>query len=266
MNMKVDSNRLTSTQPTLDTKSAATPAPVTVETTTKPADAYANDTRPAADDGALRAEAPTAQVFTGPERAELSKKIPCPALASMFNAGTLKAEKDGTVKIPDLNNALTQLGINGTVRGLLTHGADATDPAKGQFNLFNLNGSNLDHTGSSGIRQNGIHEERFELMKSFSKDGKTLTPHDLSEAATKFAKDSPGFKGGVIQLAELAILLETFGQRDAKGKPYFTFEDAKSLFVDGQIPKSWNPPAVPGTVTMVDVLKLAAAMKLDQIF
>ncbi|MDP1920933.1 MAG: hypothetical protein Q8L14_32130 [Myxococcales bacterium] len=192
--------------------------------------------------------------FSAEEKVTLSKKIPCPALAGMFNAGMLKTEKDGTVKIPDLDRALSQLGPDAITRKVLTNGADKTDSVKGSFNLFKLNGSNLDHTGSTGIRQNGVHPERFDVLMSFSKDGERLTAKDLANAGEHFAKEDPGLRGRVTQLAELSIVMQVFGRRAADGSRYFTKEDAKQLFVDGQIPSSWQPPAVPGKVGLTDVL------------
>lgn len=192
--------------------------------------------------------------FSAEEKVTLSKKIPCPALAGMFNAGMLKTEKDGTVKIPDLERALSQLGPNAIARKVLTNGADATDSVKGSFNLFTLNGSNLDHSGSTGIRQNGVHPERFDVLMSFSTDGERLTAKDLANAGEHFAKEDPGLRGRVTQLAEFSIVMEVFGRRAADGSRYFTKEDAKQLFVDGQIPSSWQQPAVPGKVGLTDVL------------
>lgn len=193
--------------------------------------------------------------FSKEEKVQLTKKIPCPALAGAFNAGLLKVEKDGTVKIPDLERALGQLGAGGLVTKVLVAGADGTDDVKGQFNLFKLNGSNLDHTGSSGVRQNGVHPERFEKLMSFSKDGQRLTAKDLADAAESFAKEDPGLRGRITQQAEMTAVLKVFGQTAADGSKFFTREDAKQLFVDGQIPSSWEPPAVPGKkVGLGDVL------------
>lgn len=184
--------------------------------------------------------------FTSDEKVQLARKIPCPALAGAFNAGMLKVAKDGTVKIPDLERTLGQLGAGGLVTKVLTSAADATDDVKGSFNLFKLNGSNLDHTGSTGIRQNGVHPERFEKLMSFSKDGQRLTAKDLADAAESFAKEDPGLRGRITQQAELTAVLKIFGRTAEDGSKYFTRDDAKSLFVDGQIPASWEPPAVPG--------------------
>ncbi len=204
--------------------------------------------------------------FTPDEKQALSKKIPCPALAGMFNAGMLKVDKDGTVKIPDLERALSQLGPSAITRKVLVNGADNTDDVKGQFNLFKLNGSNLDHTGSSGIRQNGVHPERFEVLMSHSKDGQRLTAKDLADAAEQFAKEDPGLRGRVTQLAEMSIVLNVFGRSAPDGTRYFTREDAKQLFVDGNIPSSWSPPHVPGKVGLNDVLGGVAMGLFRQIF
>jgi len=180
---------------------------------------------------------------------QLAKKIPCPALAGMFNSGLLKVEKDGTVKIPDLERALSQIGPSATVRKILTNGADKTDAIEGQFNLFKLNGSNLDHTGSSGIRQNGVHPERFEKLMSFSKDGERLTRKDLADAAEAFAKEDPGLRGRVTQQAEMSIVLEVFGRTAAEGPRVFRRGGAKQALVGGQGPPLWAPPpAIPAWV------------------
>jgi hypothetical protein len=184
----------------------------------------------------------------------------------MFNAGMLKVDKDGTVKIPDLERALSQLGPSAITRKVLVNGADNTDDVKGQFNLFKLNGSNLDHTGSSGIRQNGVHPERFEVLMSHSKDGQRLTAKDLADAAEQFAKEDPGLRGRVTQLAEMSIVLNVFGRTAPDGTRFFTRQDAKQLFVDGQIPSSWSPPHVPGKVGLTDVLGGVAMGLFRQIF
>jgi hypothetical protein len=238
--------------------SATWAAPAAAATSPAPAFAAHAAAAPATDlEGASHGYTSPTQVscpFSAEEKVTLSKKIPCPALAGMFNAGMLKTEKDGTVKIPDLERALSQLGPNAITRKVLTNGADATDPVKGSFNLFKLNGSNLDHSGSTGIRQNGVHPERFDVLMSFSKDGERLTAKDLANAGEHFAKEDPGLRGRVTQLAEFSIVMEVFGRRAADGSRYFTKEDAKQLFVDGQIPSSWQPPAVPGKVGLTDVL------------
>ena len=243
-------------QPTVTTSPAPAAAPAPAATFGAAAAAPKTDL-----EGASHGYTSPTQVscpFSPEEKVTLSKKIPCPALAGMFNAGMLKVEKDGTVKIPDLDRALSQLGPDAVTRKVLTNGADATDSVKGSFNLFKLNGSNLDHTGSTGIRQNGVHPERFDLLMSFSKDGERLTAKDLANAGEHFAKEDPGLRGRLTQLAELSIVMQVFGRRAPDGSRYFTKEDAKQLFVDGQIPSSWQPPAVPGKVHVTDVLGGAA--------
>ncbi len=137
--------------------------------------------RPTDLEGASRGDtSPTAieSPFSAEEKTVLAKKLPSPALAGVFQAGMLKVDKNGTVQLPDLERALSQLGPTAGVRKILVRGAENTDDVKGSFNLFKLSGSNLDHTGSSGIRQDGVHPERFELLKTFSKDGQRLTAKD----------------------------------------------------------------------------------------
>lgn len=249
------------------------PAPNEVVTSAAPAatgtDAFAPVSAKRTDDAALtpppssRAECPHRSAA---EKAEAAKKIPCPALSAMFTSDMLPTAEDGTVKIEDLDRALTELGLSRGVRRILTHGGDKVDEAKGTLNLFDLNGSSIDHTGSSGIRQNGVHPERFELLVSFSKDGKRLTPSDLADAAKHFERESPGIRGALTQLAEIAILLETFGQRDEKNRPYFSIDDARKLWLDGELPDSWQRPALPGSVRVDEILARAAKMKASQIF
>lgn len=246
---KPSSASATTTQPMAPTTTAWTGA-AGVPT----ADSTTFETRADGTTSPAKVESP----FSAEEKAVLSTKIPCPALAGLFNANMLKVEKDGTVKISDLESALSQIGPNAKLRNALTRGAENTDDVTGSFNLFKLNGSNLDHTGSSGIRQNGVHPERFDKLMSFSKDGERLTRKDLADAAEAFAKEDPGLRGRVTQQAEMTIVLEIFGRTANDGSRYLTREDAKQLFVDGQIPSSWSPPAVPGKVGLGDVLGSAA--------
>ena len=76
----------------------------------------------------------------------------------------------------------------------------------------------------------------------------------MADANEHFAKEDPGLRGRVTGQAEFGIVMEVFGRHAADGSRYFTIDDAKSLFVDGKIPGSWNPPAVPGKVGLGDVL------------
>jgi hypothetical protein len=237
---------------------AAAPAPAaTAAQPTASFSSASNAAKPTDIAGAAAGHVAPHQVespFSPGEKQALAKKIPCPALAGMFQAGMLKTAKDGTVKIPDLERALSGLGPSAAVRVVLTRGADATDSIPGSFNLFNLNGSNLDHTGSTGIRANGVHPERFDALWSHSKDGVRLTAKDLADANEAFAKEDPGFRGRITGQTEFAIVLQVFGQTAKDGTKFFSKDDAKSLFVDGQIPKTWSPPVTPGKVSLVDVL------------
>lgn len=200
------------------------------------------------------------------EKAEAAKKIPCPALSAMFTSDMMPTAEDGTVQIEDLDKAFSELGISRAVRRILTHLGDSVGENKGSFNLFQLNTPSLLHTGSSGIRHNGVHPKRFDVLVKFSKDGKRLTPSDLAEASRHFERESPGLRGAIMQLAETALLLETFGQRDENNHPYFTIDDARKLWVDGQFPDSWRRPSGPDAVRLDQILARLAQMKASQIF
>ena len=88
----------------------------------------------------------------------------------------------------------------------------------------------------------------------------------LADAAEHFAKEDPGLKGRVTQQAEMSIVLQVFGQTASDGTRFFSFDDAKSLFVDGRIPSSWSPPVTPSKVSIVDVLGGTAMGMFRQLF
>lgn len=200
----------------------------------------------------------------GESKTEAAKKIPCPALATLFASGILPTSEDGTVKIADLDRTLTELGMNSALRGIFTRGADGVDGANGTVNIFELNGSSLDHTGSSGIRQDGVHPERFEELVRYSSDGKTLTSADFARAANAYAAKDPGLRGTATQTLEFAAILQVFGRRDDNGNAYFTIEDARNLWLDGKLPEGWS--AQSRNTGILSVLGRAAQMGLQRIF
>jgi hypothetical protein len=211
------------------------------------------------------------QTFTPEERVQYARKIPCPALAGFFQAGMLKVARDGTVETKDLERTLSQAGPSKSMRKVLVRGADRTDKVEGQFNLFKLRESRLNHANSTGIRGgpdgDEINPARFTMLKAFSEDGKILTQKNLDDAAEHFAKDKhePGknllddVRGSGTQLAELNLAAEVFGRTAADGSKYFTIDDAYLFFVEGKIRPDWEPPVVPGNVSIAEVLGDVAA-------
>lgn len=150
------------------------------------------------------------------------------------------------------------------LRGIFTPGADGVAGRNGEVNIFTLNGSSLDHTGSSGIRQDGVHPERFDALVAFSSDGKTLRASDFARAANAFAASDPGLRGTATQTLEFASILEIFGRRDEDGNPYFTIDDARNLWVEGKLPESWSPGS--HDTGVLSVLGRAAQIGLQRLF
>src|SRR5690242_26832 len=87
---------------TESTKAASQPQPAPpTSAAPPPASSFQqpSSSSPTALTGATKGYVSPTQVespFTPEEKQQLSKKIPCPALSGMFNAGMLKVAKDGT--------------------------------------------------------------------------------------------------------------------------------------------------------------------------
>jgi len=174
------------------------------------------------------------------ERAN-ADKIPCPALLSLYNNGDLRPELDGGVEMKELDQALSKLGLGDSVRSALIKVADGTDKMPESFNLFNLRDSNIDHTGSTGIRDPKVDPEKLDTFLSFGSNGRLYTDN-LAKAAAHFNTIDPGFVGTTIQTLELSALLQVFGRvdPDQDGERYFTDDDIKGLWLDGKYPQDWK--------------------------
>lgn len=170
-------------------------------------------------------------------------KIPCPALLSFYNNHLLNPDKHGNVTTAELDDVLVSIGININIRKVLVKGADKTDVIPDSFNLFALRDSNLDHSGSTGIRDPEINLDKVEnALLHFSENGRMYAEH-FAAAANHAQLQDPGFKGTIIQTAEFTALLEVFGRVDEAMKRYLTVDDVKGLWIDGKFPKDWQPRA-----------------------
>ncbi len=168
-------------------------------------------------------------------------KVPCPALLSLYNNGDLKPEQDGSVDMKELDQALSSMGLGSTARGALLNVADGTDEVPESFNLFNLRDSNIDHAGSTGIRDPKVDPDKLDKFLSFGENGR-LYADNLAKAGAHFSEIDPGFKGTVIETLELSALLQVFGREDPErdGDRYFTNDDIKGLWIDGKYPEDWK--------------------------
>jgi hypothetical protein len=169
-------------------------------------------------------------------------KIPCPALLSLYNNGDLKPAPDGSVDMKALDQALGGLGLGASVRSALVKVADGTDKMPDSFNLFNLRDSNIDHSGSTGIRDPKVDPEKLDTFLSFGSGGRFYADN-LAKAMDHFKSIDPGFKGTAIETVEMSALLQVFGRVDPDrgGERYFNNDDIKGLWLDGKYPHDWKP-------------------------
>lgn len=190
--------------------------------------------------------------------------IPCPALLSFYNNGWLQADTDGNVTIESLKTALTEAGISEDVRKALLGMADGSDKIPDSFNLFDLRESKLNHTGSTGIRDQRVSPELLEdALLKFSEEGRLYAEH-FAAAANYGAEGDPGLKGTILQTIEFRALLEVFGRLDKHQQRYLTIEDVKGLWLEGRFPDGWQPRPQEDIAT-ADILKGVAMMAVHRL-
>jgi hypothetical protein len=198
-------------------------------------------------------------------RKDLADKIPCPFLFTAYNNGELKTGDDGIVAIDDLKAVLAKVGASPKVQELLANLAEKSDGVENDvFNLFSLRESNLNHSGSTGIRDPKVDPEKLEnsLLK-FAENGRMYSEHFAAAANQARALD-PGLKGTVTQTLEFTALLEVFGRLDENEKRYLTVDDVKGLWIDGKYPDGWQPRAA-NEIGVTDVAFGTAAMVIKRI-
>ncbi len=192
------------------------------------------------------------------------EKIPCPALLCFYHHGLLNPDPAGNVSIAELDQALLLVGVHDRLRGLLKKQADKTDEIAGSFNLFALHNSNLDHTGSTGVRDPEVDIEKLQTrLLDFSVQGRMYAEHFA--AAANFAKQhDQGLHGTALQTVELTSILKVFGRRDESGRLFLTTDDIRSIWIDGRIPDDWQPRPE-GDIGLADVLGSSLSMGLSRL-
>lgn len=189
--------------------------------------------------------------------------IPCPAMLSFYNNGLLEVDEAGNVTRESLDKALEMAGIGDRIRKALIK-TDESDPIQGSFNLFQLRESKLNHTGSTGIRDQRVRPEALEeALLRFSEDGRMYAEH-FAAAANYGAERDPGLKGTVFQTVEFRALLEVFGRLDENKERYLTREDVKGLWLDGRFPDGWQPRPQE-EIGMDDLLRGVAMMAVQRL-
>ena len=173
--------------------------------------------------------------------------------------GLLNPDAEGWVETAELRDFLAYLGAkpeSQIVKQLIRLGIESPEvKQEGKTNLIAFTDSFLDHGSSSGILNNpqGFSAARLDHLKSFSRDGKTLTLRELAKAANDFHSRPAKFSaltGTLIQSVELSTILELYGRKKNSGEMYFLLEDLDAIWKEGRFPDQWRAPEKPyyGTV------------------
>ncbi|MFM7846031.1 MAG: hypothetical protein ACKPEY_17615 [Planctomycetota bacterium] len=176
-----------------------------------------------------------------------------------YHHGLLNPDPAGNVTLAELDAALMKVGIHERLRSLLKKQADKTDDIPESFNLFELRGSNLDHTGSTGIRDPEVDVEKLQTrLLNFSVQGRMYAEH-FAAAANFSQQHERGLHGTTLQTVELTSILKVFGRHDESGRLFLTNDDLRSIWIDGRIPADWQPRPE-GDIGLLDVFGSSITM------
>lgn len=190
--------------------------------------------------------------------------IICPFHRTAFNEGVYDVDAEGNVtNLPEVLKEFA--GASWVMNKVATHAAKklSTDGDNWEafkadsFNLQDLAGSDLDHTGDSQILRNGFNQERLDKALSFSSDGERLTLADLREFQKANVAEEPGRRGEIVGGAEFSLLVKVFGRTDGEGTKFIRNEDMVSLYKHNKWPEGWEKPKAGS----LNVLSTALAVK-----
>jgi hypothetical protein len=197
----------------------------------------------------ISSSAPRAQSFRIPP--EKLATIPCPNLRTLVNEGWLTPDADGNVDLKQLDAALTRLGVEAGPRKLLVGaGEKATHEAVAQllgasgadkFNVYRLNGTNLDHAGDTGTLRGGFNKERLDWMVSLADKNGRIGMAEISAIQKGSREREPtNFRDKTLGMVELTALVKVYGTPDARGKKSISIDGLRSLFERAQFPDEWR--------------------------
>ena len=189
--------------------------------------------------------------------------IICPFLRTAYNEGALEVDAEGNAK--NLPQVLKEkAGASWAMTGLANHAAkklsvDGNWAAfkADSFNLQDLDGGGLDHSGDSQILRGGFNQERLDKALSFSSDGDRLTLADLREFQKANLDEEPGKRGEIFGAAEFSLLVKTFGRSDGMGTKFIKNADFVSLYKDNKWPEDWQAPKA-GSLNFLSTGKIVA--------
>lgn len=186
---------------------------------------------------------------------EDAKNIPCPVIRTLINEELITPDKDGLVNTDQLNEALKTIGVGLVPRMGLIAGVPKVEQNRGllsrlfgggdqYMNVYDLFNGPIDHKADTQTLRGGFNQERFDLLKSFSSDGQSLSLKDLAKAQSHYLQEEPGTRGKIIGSAELTALLQVFGKPNASGDRALSFDALESLFKENKLPEGFDAPNV----------------------
>lgn len=197
---------------------------------------------------------------------EQLQSIPCPNLRTLVNEGWLTPDKDGLVDLKQLDTALQRVGAGTIPRKVLVNGAHGAtaevvaqqlgELGQGKFNIYRLNGSNLDHAGDTQTLRGGFNQARLDWLLSYANNGR-LGMAELSRAQQDAAKAEPTvFRDRALGVVEITALLQIYGTKDASGKKSISTDGITNLFKNARFPDEWR--------AQLKTDKAGAAANVDQ--
>lgn len=174
-------------------------------------------------------------------------EIVCPVMRGMVAEGHLQVDENGDARISELKDIFQDLGFNRHLANAAVVGNSFWDIAgnalSGTFNVNELRGGLLDHSGDSLILRNGSFDPaRFEKLISHSSDGQRMTEADFMKAVqTNKVDDDGSWIGSKISEVEFGILLKAFGTEGPDGVAGISIDDLRGLYQDKTIPPSFRP-------------------------
>ena len=195
---------------------------------------------------------PQAQDGSKWDAAKLKKAatITCPIMTTLFVNGDLECTEEGLATKEQLMDALRRTGLRNDDMASALAGAAKDGP----INIFKMDGgAKFEHSVSTGARDPGFNEEKFQKMAEFADENKrlyapqwnnllkyfTANPNDVNTNSNMRRAGVPG--RGVDMMAVSGAMLVAFG-RDEKGDGkslYLTVDDLRGLYEFGKYPQGW---------------------------
>jgi hypothetical protein len=200
-----------------------------------------------------------------PPVAQSQPEIVCPVMRGMVAEGHLQVDGEGDAQISELKDIFQDLGFKRNLAYAAAVGNGFWDIGgnlmSGTFNVNELRGGLLDHSGDSLILRDGQFDpERFDKLVSHSADGQRMTEADFMKAVqTNKKDDDASWIGSKISEVEFGLLLKAFGTEGADGVRGVSIDDLRGLYQDKKSPPSFRPETA--SAAKVGVAGLASQVR-----